>query len=288
MKINNKNIHPGVAFGSIIAIAVIVVGAVWFYAGDNGFSFRDIMSNGDENGNEEVVSDSGNIAVTSPSPGDSVGLPLVVEGRARVFENSVSLRVRDADGSVLVEDFTTANAPDIGEFGSFRAELFYPEPEGSEGTLEVYSVSARDGSEIDKVEISIVFEEVDALTVEVYFTTSETGVVTCEATEFVERRIPRTQAVGRAALEQLLKGPTVNERSDGFSTSINPGTELQSLRIENGTAFADFNEMLDFNIGGSCMVTSIFTQIENTLLQFDTINDVVISIDGETEEVLQP
>lgn len=33
---------------------------------------------------------------------------------------------------------------------------------------------------------------------------------------------------------------------------------------------------------------AIREQIEKTLLQFETIDDVVISINGETEEVLQP
>jgi spore germination protein GerM len=36
------------------------------------------------------------------------------------------------------------------------------------------------------------------------------------------------------------------------------------------------------------MVMAIREQIEKTLLQFETIDDVVISINGETEEVLQP
>jgi spore germination protein GerM len=33
---------------------------------------------------------------------------------------------------------------------------------------------------------------------------------------------------------------------------------------------------------------AIRNQIERTLLQFDDINEVVISINGESEEILQP
>src|SRR5688572_800199 len=49
--------------------------------------------------------------------------PVVVEGRARTFENNVIVRVRDARGGLIVEDFTTANG-EMGQHNPFRAELF--------------------------------------------------------------------------------------------------------------------------------------------------------------------
>jgi spore germination protein GerM len=61
---------------------------------------------------------------------------------------------------------------------------------------------------------------------------------------------------------------------------------LQNLTIENGIARADFNSAL--NVGGSCRVTAISSQIKQTLLQFDTVNQVIISINGRTDNVLQP
>ena len=63
---------------------------------------------------------------------------------------------------------------------------------------------------------------------------------------------------------------------------------LQDLVIEDGVATADFNARLDEGVAGSAMVMAIRGQIEQTLLQFPTVDEVVISVDGETEEVLQP
>jgi len=111
---------------------------------------------------------------------------------------------------------------------------------------------------------------------------------TCTKVFPVERVIPKTQAVGRAALEELLKGPTGPEKEESFSTSINPGVKIQSLVIENGVAKVDFDEQLEFQVGGSCRVSAIRAQITETLKQFPTVKTVVISINGRTEDILQP
>jgi spore germination protein GerM len=104
----------------------------------------------------------------------------------------------------------------------------------------------------------------------------------------VEREIPKTQAVGRTALEELLKGPTDAEKDSKYFTSINPGVKIQSLTIENGIAKVDFDGQLEFQVGGSCRVSAIRAQITETLKQFPTVNSVIISINGRTEDILQP
>lgn len=104
----------------------------------------------------------------------------------------------------------------------------------------------------------------------------------------VEREIPKTQAVGMAALEELLKGPTEKEKEEGFFTSINPGVKIQNLIIQNGIAKVEFDEQLEFQVGGSCRVSAIRAQITQTLKQFPTVNEVMISINGRTEDILQP
>ncbi len=112
--------------------------------------------------------------------------------------------------------------------------------------------------------------------------------VSCKEVFPVLRTIPKTDAVGRAAINELLLGPTDEERSAGYFTSVNPGVTLQSLRIASGTAYADFDETLEEGIGGSCRVAAIRWQIIETLKQFPTIENVVISINGRSEDILQP
>lgn len=114
------------------------------------------------------------------------------------------------------------------------------------------------------------------------------GVQDCSRVFSVARVIPRTLAVGRAALEELLKGPTAAESAEGYLTSLNADVKLNALVIENGTARADFDETLERGVGGSCRVIAIISQIMKTLMQFPTVSRVEISINGRTGDILQP
>ncbi len=103
-----------------------------------------------------------------------------------------------------------------------------------------------------------------------------------------QREIVATEAIGRASLEALLSGPTEEEITEGLSTAINDGVIVQNLIIENGLASVDFNSRLDEGVAGSATVMAIREQIERTLMQFPTVDDVVISVNGEIEDILQP
>ncbi len=104
----------------------------------------------------------------------------------------------------------------------------------------------------------------------------------------VERSVPLSERVEEAAIYDLLEGPSLDEENEGFSTAINPGTELNDFVLANGTALVDFNEVLEQGVAGSAWVMAIREQIEKTLLQFETIDEVIISINGRTEDILQP
>jgi len=126
-------------------------------------------------------------------------------------------------------------------------------------------------------------------TIRVFFNNSKFDPeFSCNKVSPVERKVPKTKAIARAALEELLKGPTNPEKEAGFFTSINPGVKIQKLTIENGVAKVDFDEQLEFQVGGSCRVAAIRAQITETLKQFPSVTSIIISIDGRTEDILQP
>lgn len=117
-----------------------------------------------------------------------------------------------------------------------------------------------------------------------------------------QQRIVRTAGVGAAALQALLWGPP--QTQIGFTTAIPtpeevlsfPGREpdwgarvtLRRLTIADGVATADFSQELRAYGGGSARVLAIREQITQTLLQFPTVNQVRIAIEGQTEGVLEP
>jgi len=97
-----------------------------------------------------------NIEVISPLIGDSVKSGFVIKGNARTFENSVVIRLVDSNGNNITEVYTSANASDVGQFGPFEKAIDFTSDQ-TEGTLEVFQYSAKDGIEIDKVIIPLQF-----------------------------------------------------------------------------------------------------------------------------------
>ena len=104
----------------------------------------------------------------------------------------------------------------------------------------------------------------------------------------LHRIVEDTPAISRSALEALLGGPTLHERSLGYGTSINSGVVVQSISVQDGVARVDFDRAIERSVGGSCRVAAIRAQIAETLKQFPEISSVVISVEGETEAALQP
>jgi hypothetical protein len=86
-----------------------------------------------------------------------IGSPLDVTGSASVFEAVVSLRLVTGDGRTLAESHTNASIGAPG-WGDFSASLRFTSPGSSEGFLEAYWVSPKDGSELDIVRVPIKFK----------------------------------------------------------------------------------------------------------------------------------
>lgn len=242
----------------------------------------------DEETGDPAQEELANIIVAEPVAGDVVGLPLVITGQARVFENVFQYRVRDDAGVVLAEGHAMADAPDIGTFGPFTLSLNYDEPTTSTGLVEVFSYSARDGSEENMVSIPVSFSsEVEVREVGVYFLPQD-AVEDCTSVIRVDRRVPSTLAIAHAAMTELLVGVRPSEGQD-FITLIPYSARLRSLVLEEGVATVTFAKDSFLGVAGSCMVLGIRSQIEATLTQFSSISSVIIVEEGKTaEETLQP
>ncbi|NPV74353.1 MAG: spore gernimation protein [Pelotomaculum sp.] len=94
------------------------------------------------------------IWVTSPVPGQKVTSPIEVRGSARVFGATVNARLLDGSGRELARG-TAAAAQGAPLRGDFILSLpFHAVPPGS-GNLEVYWISPRDGSELDKIIVPV-------------------------------------------------------------------------------------------------------------------------------------
>jgi nucleoid-associated protein YgaU len=96
------------------------------------------------------------ISLRHPRAHDIVDDPVEVAGVGTGFEGTLQARVRDAAGNELAQ--RSFQAGGTGIWGNFFFRIDVPGiPSRPRGTLEVYEVSAEDGSEINKRVVRIVF-----------------------------------------------------------------------------------------------------------------------------------
>jgi len=247
-----------------------------------------------ENINAAVIPKEKNIIVETPAPNDLISSPLTLEGKARTwyFEASFTIKLLDERGKEIA--VTTAQAQGnwmTSEFVPFKAKLEFLADKDQNGTLVFMKDNPSGLPENDeKYEMPVRLKGSETMAVKVYFGNEQKNpnAMDCRLVYPVERKIAKTTATGRAALEELLKGPTEDEKAQGCYTSINTGVKIQKLSIVGGVAKVDFDKQLEFQVGGSCRVAAINSQIVTTLKQFSSVKEVIISIDGRTEDILQP
>ncbi len=242
---------------------------------------------------EPIISERRGASTTLKNPleNDLVVSPLVIEGSMPgnwYFEANAVVELYDANGKRIAQGPLTAK----GEWMTtsmvpFAGKLEFQAPETPTGTLVLKNDNPSDLRENDRQEsYPIIF----GTKVKVFFGNSEKdpGALDCTKVFEVVRIVPKTPDIARASLNELLKGVSETEKAGGYFTSINDDVIVQKLTIEDGVARVDFSPKLEEEVGGSCRVSAISSQIINTLKQFSSVKNVVISIDGRIEDILQP
>ena len=90
----------------------------------------------------------------APGDGATVTSPVIVEGKARVFEAHVSITVYDAGGNVLVETFTLA-AEAAPALAAYSAGVPFTVTAQQQGCIRVWEESAQDGSPRNVVQVEV-------------------------------------------------------------------------------------------------------------------------------------
>jgi len=95
------------------------------------------------------------IRVDSPKVNQVIQSPVLVSGQAAVFEAQVNARLKDESGLILAEtSFMTKEGQTMSPFST---KIKFKKPSRQKGILEVFEISAKDGSEIHKIAIPVVF-----------------------------------------------------------------------------------------------------------------------------------
>lgn len=119
-----------------------------------------------------------------------------------------------------------------------------------------------------------------------YFMETPTGFQTGPHLVPVTRVVPETKGVLKAAIEQLLAGPSDEESNatPEVTTAIPEETILLDVNLANGVATIDLSREFESG-GGSASVFGRLAQVVYTATQFPTVQNVVFHLDGEPVEV---
>lgn len=232
-----------------------------------------------------------------PAPAARVTLPLRVLARVGQPGQQVNATVTWAGGAQFARLVEVLAGTDgrglVITTLDWAAESRPPHPGTQTGALRLYDLS---GQLLASQSVVILHpDDPDVIAVNLYWIVGETV-----AAEHV--RIPRTQGIGRATLDALLWGPMPGN-SSGFTTAIpsvkevlgypqraatwGERVQLKGLTINDGVAHADFSGEILANPGGATKMLLIREQITQTLLQFSTIKQVVITVEGQ-QDMLEP
>lgn len=127
----------------------------------------------------------------------------------------------------------------------------------------------------------------ETMTVKVYFgnTNLNPNMRDCSKVHPVNKTIPKTPGVAKAALKELFKGPTEEEKNQGYVSWFSDATKdiLKIVKIESNTAYLDLKDIRQIipNVSSSCGSAEFLAEVETTLKQFPTVNKVIIAIDAK-------
>ncbi len=237
------------------------------------------------------------LILDAPAANQDITLPLHVAFRGAQSESQVVARLRYGNGVVLEQTVPVVIGSDGVGYGvanlMWTTESAPPPTPSGPATFEIVR---EDGALLQRVSVNVLPEEATQR-VKVHWISPDGQPIV------FEQAVPRTPQIGAAALQELLNGPPDGNLA-GATTAL-PTTQeivqfggrdgswgyrvrLLKLTITDGVATANFSKELQAYGGGSARVQAIRQQIEGTLQQFPSVQQVVIQIEGQSEGVLQP
>jgi spore germination protein GerM len=102
----------------------------------------------------------------------------------------------------------------------------------------------------------------------------------------VERELPTNENPVAIAIDQLMRGPNEQEKSNGFVTVIPSGARARNVAVEGDTAIIDFNSQLSNFKGGKENAERIVGQIVRTATSAKGIKKVILELSGRDQFTL--
>jgi hypothetical protein len=242
------------------------------------------------------------IELSRPEAGTVISSPVPLAGRARAFEGTVQVEVRqDGDLRPIGTGFVTGGG-DI--MRPFQGEVAFTAPRSRYGALVLFTESAENGqvwqAAVVRVRLGTSPQDSatcgayrsprpaltpDQMEVRIYFNCDRDGGDVSLHPAY--RAVPRSAGVLRASLEALLAGPTAAEREATLGSWFSADTAgmLRSVSMRDGHAVVDFRDLRPVipNASSSAGSVRLLSQLDGTVFQFPSVRSVEYRIDGSCE-----
>ncbi|MDZ7843343.1 MAG: GerMN domain-containing protein [Anaerolineales bacterium] len=233
-----------------------------------------------------------------PAAGQQVVLPLHMLIYTDQPGEEVQVSLRWEEGTELASTFTTLESPEgkglLIDSLDWQTETQPPQPLSNQAELIIKN---EQGETLVQRPLTVLDAGHQATRlIDLYWLLGEN-------LETEQRLIVDAGSVEAKAVEELLWGPPPRNLA-GFQTSLpTPGevlaypgrqpdwgvrVKLLGFTLQEGTATVNFSQEMNAYGGGSARVQSIREQITRTLMQFPSVDEVIIAVEGKTEGVLQP
>lgn len=273
-----------------LAVILVLVGVIKIFSPEEALYNNSDTSVVDNLPSGQVAILDSNIIVSAPLSNQVVTSPVEIFGRARAFEGFVLFRVRDARNNIIA---TSSIEIGIGasEWGAYSKSLAYPPPPTPTGFVEIYTQGTRDGSVQDLIRLSVKFTDYRDPVMNLYFSNiiEDPELLNCDVVYSVKRAIPFSNNILGGVLGMLFSGLTEEEVEQGFVNNLpEDSVQILNMVLATSTLTLNFNQALQAGVSGACRTVAIRAQLTQTMLQFNGIDEVVILVDGEVDDILQP
>lgn len=215
------------------------------------------------------------IVVSSPVVGATVHSPLTVEGRGRGFEAHIAAslynRFDNSRENPLATDFTLGGCCESLE--PFATTLSFDGADPDVGGILIVNNGSGLADVASFLAIPVRFGTTASTEIKVFFHEHDGELIA------FTRSVPKTTAVLTAALTELVKGPSTNERNDDVSSFFSAETAelFDGVTINDGVADVRFDPRLPEvinNASSSAGSQALIEQLNATVFQFDTVESV--------------
>ncbi len=164
------NTIPNTIFFVVLIVCLGAVAGLWAYEifetdkklpVINGICKNDVIQKNGAIDNEYFGNEF--IQVKLPQENAMIKSPVLISGKANVFEGNVRMRIKDENENILADTFITASGA-YDKLYPFEKEISYNSPTSQNGVIEIFDEDMKDGGEINKINLPVVFEDhVDVL-----------------------------------------------------------------------------------------------------------------------------